>query len=288
MSGAGRSSALRILEDLGFYCVDNLPPALIPELVEKLVELPSVHQVALGIDTRTGLFLANTTGIRSAIEKDGHHVQILFLDAIDSALVKRFSETRRPHPLAKGGNVLEALQSERETLSDLRNQADLIVDTSRLSVHDLKRTLVGFTSQGELGGKVITPRLSVRVLSFGFRFGVPIDADWVVDVRHLPNPHFIPELKPHSGLESQVSSFVLAQSQTQALLAHLVPMFDMLIPEYHREGKAYLTIAFGCTAGRHRSVAMAEHLSQHLCGHRDLGRVFSVTKSHRDVERQYS
>jgi len=271
MSGAGRSSALRVLEDLGYFCVDNLPPRLAPELVSLLGN--DIARIGLGIDVRTGTFLVGAEKLIEELTAGGHEVEVIFLDCADDALVRRYSETRRPHPLAPGGDVLEAIGRERERLSSLRGRAKRVIDTSRLSVHDLRRLLVEHLS------KENAVSMQVRIVSFGFKYGLPVDADLVFDVRYLANPHFIPELKPLTGRDAPVSDYVLQSTEAQELLADVKQLLDRTLPRYEREGKAYLTIAIGCTGGRHRSVALTEALGKML------GEKRTVSISHRDIAR---
>lgn len=275
LSGAGRSTAVHVLEDLGFFCVDNLPPALAPQLVGMLGDGKEIHRLGLGIDVRTGAFLEGAAQMFDALEEAGHDVEVLFLDASDDALVRRFSETRRPHPLAPGGDVLDGIQRERERMASLKARARHVIDTTGMSVHDLRRTLVDYVARG--GG---APRMVTRIVSFGFKYGLPVDADLVFDLRYLPNPHFVPELKPHTGLDERVARFVLEAPETRELIDDLVDMFGKVLPRYEREGKSYLTIAIGCTGGRHRSVAVAEELARRLRGDRE------VVVAHRDSERK--
>lgn len=272
MSGAGRSTALRVYEDLGYFCVDNLPPPLIPSLVSLLGASGELSRIALGVDVRTGTFLEGAATVLDDLVNGGHETEVVFLDCSDDGLVRRFSETRRGHPLAPGGDLLAAIQSERERVAPLRARARLVIDTTRLTVHELRRTLVEHVARGHLERQMVT-----RIVSFGFRYGLPVDADLVFDLRHLPNPHFVAELRPQTGLDQPVAAFVLAQPEAQELLTDLHAMLAKLLPRYEREGKAYLTVAIGCTGGRHRSVAMAEALAQRLSGDHD------VTVAHRDV-----
>lgn len=272
LSGAGRSTALRVLEDIGFYCVDNLPPSLSPELLTSVAGA-SLQRVGFGVDVRTGEFLAGAEPALAAIEAGGHRVEVIFLDCADEVLVRRFSETRRPHALAPSGDVLAGIQAERQRLSWLRSRADHVIDTTKLTVHDLRRQLVDHIARGEDRRGMI-----VRLVSFGFKYGLPVDADLVFDLRYLPNPYFVPELKPLSGKDAAVASHVLEAPQTQAFVGHLLPLLQYLLPNYAAEGKAYLTIALGCTGGRHRSVALAEHLAT------KLRHTHEVTVAHRDVD----
>ena len=277
MSGAGRSTALRVLEDLGHFCVDNINPALIAQLIELLEKGGELTRVALGVDVRTGGFLEGATQVLDSLTAGGHHVEMLFLESQDAELVRRFSETRRAHPLAPGGNVLAAIQRERERVAPLRARAGLIIDTTGLSVHDLRRNLVDYIARGGTSARMVT-----RVLSFGFKYGLPVDADLVFDLRFLPNPHFVPELKPLTGLDEPVAKFVFDQPEARELLADVGELLRKLLPRYAREGKAYLTICVGCTGGQHRSVAMAEALAAALRGMGD------IVVEHRDIQRRGS
>ena len=280
MSGAGRSSALRVLEDLGFYCVDNLPPQLAPSLLEmlasdesKLLGGGAVTQVGLGIDVRTGNFLDRAGSFVDEVRQSGHSVEVLYLDCSDERLVRRYSETRRPHPLAPQGDVMEAIALERDRLSPLRQRATHVIDTSPLSVHELRRSLVEYV------GRSSSNAMAVRVVSFGFKFGLPVDADLVFDVRFLDNPHFVDALRPQTGLDAPVRDFVLGSPETVELIDDVSTFLGHTLPRYEREGKAYLTIAIGCTGGRHRSVAIVEALTARLrpsC---------KVSASHRDIAR---
>ena len=273
LSGAGRSTALRVLEDLGFYCVDNLPPRLAPSLLELLESGKELVHVGLGIDVRSGAFLEGAETALSELAARGFPPAVLFLDASDEALVRRFSETRRPHRLASEGDVARAIRLEREWLAPLRRHATHVIDTTHLSVHDLRRQLVQVVSGPHDGIRMVT-----RVVSFGFKYGLPQDADLVFDLRYLPNPHFVPELRPQSGLDAPVRDYVLSTPEGAELLADLTALLGKLLPRYAAEGKSYLTIGVGCTGGRHRSVAMAEALAQRLPQE-------PVVVSHRDVER---
>jgi UPF0042 nucleotide-binding protein len=272
MSGAGRSTALRMLEDLGYFCVDNIPPALISQLIGLLTDEQELRRVAVGVDVRTGRFLEGAGEVLDAVIEGGHQVELIFLETQDEELVRRFSETRRSHPLAPGGNLLEAIQRERERLAPLRARAGLIIDTTGMSVHDLRRMLVDYVARGGRRFRMIT-----RIVSFGFKYGLPVDADLVFDLRYLPNPHFVAELRPKTGLEADVAAFVIETPEGEELLTDLSSMLHKLLPRYEREGKSYLTVAVGCTGGRHRSVAVAEALGEALS---DVG---DVRVEHRDV-----
>jgi len=274
LSGAGRSTALRVLEDAGFFCVDNLPPALVPRLLELVSTEAHLRRVGLGIDVRTGAFLSGAEEMLAALEASGHDVRVIFLECADDVLVRRFSETRRPHALAREGDLQNAIARERERLAGLRDRADVVIDTTELNVHDLRRRLIEY-----IGRDMARPSMVVRLLSFGFKYGVPVDADLVFDLRFLPNPHFVDALRPKTGMDPEVADYVLNAPQTQHMLQLLLPLLEYTLPEYAGEGKAYLTVAFGCTGGRHRSVAMVEELKDRL-------RVsHEVVVSHRDAER---
>ena len=274
LSGAGRSTALRVLEDAGFFCVDNLPPGLAPALIGLVDREGKLERIGLGIDVRTGAFLSGAEETLSELEELGHRVQVIFLDCADDVLVRRFSETRRPHALSRTGDLQGAISRERERLAGLRARANIVIDTTDFSVHDLRHRLIDY-----IGRDPNRPSMVVRLLSFGFKYGVPVDADLVFDLRFLPNPHFVDALRPKTGLDPEVSAYVMNAPETQQLLGHLQPLLDFALPQYAREGKAYLTVALGCTGGRHRSVAMAEELG------RELGGGHEVVVSHRDAQR---
>jgi UPF0042 nucleotide-binding protein len=274
LSGAGRSTALRVLEDAGFFCVDNLPPRLAPELLGLVGREGKLGRVGLGIDVRTGEFLSGAEETLAELEAAGHRVQVIFLDCADDVLVRRFSETRRPHALARTGDLQGAIVRERERLSGLRARADIVIDTTDFTVHDLRHQLVDY-----IGRDPDRPSMVLRLVSFGFKYGIPLHADLVFDLRFLPNPHFVEELRPQTGMDPEVSAYVMEAPETRELLRHLRPLLDYALPQYAREGKAYLTVALGCTGGRHRSVAMAEELG------RELGEDHEVAVSHRDVRR---
>ncbi|HVO21125.1 MAG TPA: RNase adapter RapZ [Anaeromyxobacter sp.] len=273
VSGSGKSTALRALEDAGFYCVDNLPIII----AEKLLELSGhtageVSRIALGVDAREGRFLSEAPRVIRELRRQGAEVEVLFLESSDEALVRRYSETRRRHPLAGEGTVEDGIAAERRALAELKAMADEVVDTTTLNVHELKRLV----TRRFVGAE--NTKLGVTVLSFGFRFGVPVHADMVLDVRFLPNPYFIPELRPFAGTDPRVAEFVLSQPDAKTFLARLLDMLGFLLPRYRAEGKSYLTVAVGCTGGKHRSVALAAALAERLSSggqpvrlwHRDL------------------
>ena len=277
MSGAGKSAASRCLEDLGFFCIDNLPAALIPKVAELCVQSEKrIERVALVIDAREGRFLDALFDILVDLRRDGHQVRMVFLDASDETLVRRFSESRRPHPLAPTGSALEGIRAERALLAALKAKADLVVDTSGFTVHEFRKLLA--TSFLDLP---VLPRTVLALVSFGYRYGLPVDADLVFDARCLPNPHFVEQLRPLTGLAQGVRDYVLGAAEARAFLDQMQSFLAFALPLYVREGKAYLTIAIGCTGGRHRSVVLAEELAVRM---RETG--YDASVRHRDVERE--
>jgi UPF0042 nucleotide-binding protein len=276
ISGAGKSAASRCLEDLGFFCIDNLPAALIPKVAELCAQSERrIERVALVIDAREGRFLDALFDILVDLRREGHQVRMVFLDASDEVLVRRFSESRRPHPLAPGGSALEGIQVERERLTYLKARADLVIDTSSFTVHEFRKLLA--TSFLDLPGPAHTV---LALVSFGYRYGLPVDADLVFDARCLPNPHFVDRLRPLTGLVSAVGEYVLGFAQSRAFLDQIQGFLTFALPLYVHEGKAYLTIAVGCTGGHHRSVVLVEELARRM---REAGHEVSVR--HRDLER---
>jgi UPF0042 nucleotide-binding protein len=275
LSGSGKSTALRVLEDLGFYCVDNLPVALLPRFVELWESSrEEVHRVAFGIDARERLFHGGFEAAFDDIRRLGVRLEVMYLDASDEVLVRRFSETRRPHPAAPGGTVEDGIRREREALRALREVADRIVDTSALTVHELRAAL------RDMLARLDTPALTVSLVSFGYKYGLPTDADLAFDCRFLPNPFFVDELRSKTGLDPAVTDYVLKRDDTQEFLGHVEGLLTFALPRYQREGKSYLTIAIGCTGGRHRSVTLVEALR-----HRLEAAGVRVLVRHRDVER---
>jgi UPF0042 nucleotide-binding protein len=275
LSGSGKSTAIHVLEDLGFYCIDNLPVALIPRLVELWERSrEETRRVALGIDVREGKFLDEFPRVLAELRTAGVALEVLYLEANDDVLVRRFSETRRPHPAAAGGVLADAIRRERERLRELREVADRILDTSALTVHQLRDVLRDVVERPAPG------TLSIALLSFGYKHGLPSDADLALDCRFLPNPFFVESLRPLSGLDETVADYVLRRDETQAFLDHVLALLEFALPHYQREGKSYLTVALGCTGGRHRSVVLVEELGRRL---RDRGHRILVR--HRDLER---
>jgi len=273
LSGAGKSHALKCFEDVGYFCVDNLPPALLPTFVELChQQCGEIKNVALGIDIRERVFFADLTGILQRIKDLGHSVELLFLEARDAVLVRRFSESRRPHPLLPELPVLEGVRFEKERLSEIRSHADRIIDTSNLSVHELRDLLSRHFSHEQ------SRRLTISLITFGYKFGVPYDIDLLFDVRFLRNPYFVPDLKPLTGEDPRVRSYVLEDPDAKGFLDRLEAFFTFLIPLFERERRSYLNVGIGCTGGRHRSVVIAKRLQESFAS---AG--YHVTLSHRDL-----
>lgn len=280
LSGAGKTQALRCLEDLGFFCVDNLPPVLIPKITELCQQSGGkVKRVALVMDVRGTLLFDSLSEELHKLSEQGITYELLFLEASDSVLVRRYKETRRQHPLEEG-SVLDAIQAERERLQELRGSANIILDTTELTVHDLKKNL------NKIFGTVdAKSRFTVTVLSFGYKYGIPLDADLVIDVRFLPNPNYVDDLKMLTGLDPAVMNYIFSFSVSKKFLSRFYSLLKFLLPYYIKEGKTHLVIAVGCTGGQHRSVAIAERLAKLLgndyqvqVDHHELSRI------HREVE----
>jgi len=275
LSGAGRSTAAKCLEDLGWFVVDNLPPSLVGTMVELAARSQgSVDKIAVVVDVRSRGFTSDVTGSLDDLDRPGLRVRVLFLEAADEALVRRFDGVRRPHPLQADGTLTDGIARERELLRDLRGEADLVLDTSTLNVHELRAKIVA-----AFGDKSATS-LHATVVSFGYKYGLPVDADVVVDCRLLPNPHWVAELRPHTGLDEDVRDYVLAQEGAGDFLEEWATLLRRYERGYLHEGKHFATIAVGCTGGKHRSVVIAEQLAERLqldgvdvrVVHRDLGR----------------
>ena len=274
MTGAGRSTAAKELEDLGFFVVDNLPPQMVPEVVRLVDQSQGPMQpIAVVVDVRSGSFFASLQEML-AQGRTGRQTSLLFLEATDEVLVRRQEAARRPHPLQEGGRLLDGLQRERQVIASLRGEADVVIDTSNLNVHQLTDKVA------EAFGTEETTSLKATVVSFGFKYGIPVDADLVVDMRFLPNPHWVPELRPLSGRDREVADYVKSRPEAQAFLERYVALVETVAEGYLREGKRFMTLAVGCTGGKHRSVAMTEELAARLRErgldarpmHRDLGR----------------
>ncbi len=274
LSGSGKSTGARALEDAGFFVIDNLPLVMLPDFLSLTGH--EYAKVATVVDARSGDFLGDCHDVLRRIREDGLEVDVLFFDASDQDLVKRFSETRRRHPLVQKEGILAAIGREREIMSELRRLATIILDSSGLTVHQLRQKVLASV----LGSEDHEGQLQVQVQSFGFRNGLPLGADLVFDIRFLDNPHFVEELRPKTGLDPAVSDFVLSQTDYQAFLGKLKELLFFLLPRYSQEGKTSLTIGIGCTGGRHRSVAVAEDLGPYLLG---TGSVVQV--NHRDISK---
>jgi len=275
MSGAGRSEAANVLEDLGFFVIDNLPPMLIGKVAELARGHDNPARYVLVVDVRSGDFLDSLASAKDELHRLGARTRVLFLDAADDVLVRRYEGSRRRHPLSDTERVVDGIARERALVESLRGDADVIVDTSNLNVHQLRDRLHELFADHEAAGA-----LQVNVVSFGYKHGLPLDVDLVFDCRFLPNPHWIDELRPYTGLDAPVVEYVMAQPATGAFLAELGRLLELTLPGYEDEGKAYLSIGIGCTGGRHRSVVIAEQVAAHLrgCGCR-------TAVHHRDIER---
>jgi RNase adapter protein RapZ len=277
LSGSGKSTALRALEDIGYFCIDNLPIHLVPKFLELRAQITQEDvKVAFGMDARTRGFVSNFLSFFKRLQKMGYQLHILFLEAGDDILIRRFSQTRRQHPLAENEPIVQAIQKERKELNSLRNHATRIIDTSNMTVHNLRLLVMEEYSQYPL-----SRRLNLHIISFGFKYGLPPEADIIMDVRFLPNPYFIKDLKELNGLEEPVQEFVLGREETREFLGRFIPLLDYLIPNYQKEGKTHLTVAVGCSGGHHRSVVIANTLEEHLQSFN-----LPLTTEHRDIARE--
>ncbi len=274
LSGSGKSGAMKCFEDLGFFCVDNLPSKLLPTFVELCTRKgEEIRNVALIIDIREGGFLHDFPAEYEKMKAEGFNFSILFLEASDEVLQRRFSETRRPHPLAFDRPVIQGITEERERLRPIRDMADIIIDTSTINIHELREHINKIYSSSPDGKPLV-----ISIISFGYKYGIPFNSDMIFDVRFLPNPFFVPEFKHQIGSDPGVKNYVLESRDTREFLNKLEEMFTFLLPKYIREGKTYLTVSIGCTGGRHRSVAIANYLEEQLraqghevrCKHRDV------------------
>jgi len=276
LSGSGKSSAIRAFEDNGFFCVDNFPASLIPKLIDLCQGYEEeIRRIALGVDLRGGRFLRALPQVLSELRAAGHHVLVLFFDASDDVLLRRFSETRRPHPQAGQESVQEGIVRERKALESIRALADKVVDTSSLNVHELKREM-----EQQFCHAPAARRMALFFTSFGYKYGIPHDSDMIFDVRFLPNPHFVLELRPKNGIDAEVRNYVLGNAETRMFLDRLYALLDFTLPLYEREGKSSLTLALGCTGGRHRSVVLVEELQKRFSSGR-----FRIHVKHRDIEK---
>lgn len=273
LSGAGKTQAIRCLEDINFFCVDNLPPSLVPNFLKEIENVKNIHKVALGIDIRGGIFFEGLEKALASLDELGIKYSVLFLDASNEILIRRFKETRRGHPLSDV-DIIDAIIEERKIMSSLKDKADIFLDTSDMSSRQLKAQITNI-----FGGE--KKELPVTVVSFGFKYGIPMDADLVVDVRFIPNPYYDLELRPLSGYDIPVRDYVLDNKITQDFLQKYADLLQYLIPHYRREGKSQLVIAIGCTGGRHRSVAIVNHLALRI----NEFDCKAITK-HRDISRE--
>ncbi|MGG7162839.1 RNase adapter RapZ [Clostridium ihumii] len=280
MSGAGKTQAMRSLEDLGYFCVDNLPPTLIPKFAEACYQTEGkIDKIVVVVDIRGRKFFDDLIGSLTVLNEHGYNHEVLFLEATDEVIVKRYKESRRKHPLAPDGRIINGIVIERKKLKAIREKANYIINTTKLSNRDLNEEIINIL--GEQGQ--IETKLLVNVLSFGFKYGIPVDADLVFDVRFLPNPYYITELKPYSGNDSPVRDYVLSKEETKQFIEKLNDMLQFLLPNYKKEGKRQLIIAIGCTGGRHRSVAIANKTCELL---EKSG--YTVTIDHRDINEDVS
>jgi UPF0042 nucleotide-binding protein len=274
LSGSGKSTAMAALEDAGFYCVDNMPVALLP----KFLELPmgsnlEIAGIAMVMDLREKSFLSEYTAVLEDLKRQGHQIEILFLEADEQVLVQRYSTTRRQHPLSQDKSLLEGIRTEKKQLNQLRSVADRIIDTSNFNVHELKAYILDLAQKSK---KLALMR--INIISFGFKYGVPPEADLLIDVRFLANPYFIPELKSLDGKTQEIKDFILKKSETRKFLKKFFNFIDYLLPLYEKEGKSYLTLAIGCTGGRHRSVTIAQTIYDHVSSTRK-----HTQMTHRDI-----
>jgi len=273
MSGSGKASVLKAFEDMGYYCVDNMPIELFPRFVDMTLHSSEIERTALVVDIREGHGLEKLPRLLDEL-RTKLKVRVIFLETSDEALVRRFSETRRPHPLGTKQTVKAAIQLERRILAPIRSKADIVVDTSKFTVHELRAHIIERFQETTHGKSIF-----ISAVSFGYKQGVPDDADLVFDVRFLPNPHFIPELRPFTGTHTKVAKYVMSFPQTREFIKRIADLLVYLLPHYIREGKSYLTVAFGCTGGQHRSVLIAEEMQKALA---DAG--YQVKVSHRDAK----
>jgi RNase adapter protein RapZ len=276
LSGSGKSTALRALEDIGFFCVDNLPVILLPKFLSITTSSsPEIKQVAMVMDLRERSFLDKYQRIFTGLKEKGYKIEILFLESSDDSLLHRFSETRRIHPLSERGLVMEGILMEREKLSSLKKMADKIIDTTSVNVHQLKDIV-----QSHFLPSSRQKKMAINITSFGYRYGLPVDADLVFDVRFLPNPYFVENLKNYDGHNANVQDYVLHKKESKEFLKKILDLMNLLIPLYEKEGKVRLTIAMGCTGGKHRSVVMANKLDSYFSSKK-----YMVNLNHRDINK---
>lgn len=275
LSGSGKSIAIAAFEDAGFYCVDNMPVELLPKFLELPIESDSeIAGLAFVMDLREKGFISKYKSIFESIEEKGYDFKILFLEASDEILLQRYSQTRRHHPISQGKSLLDRIRTEQEQLKSLKIAADKIIDTSHFNVHDLKSVINDIAQKS----KNLAP-MRINILSFGFKYGIPHDADLIIDVRFLANPYFVPELKDLDGKTKEIKNYVLNNDETRIFLKKYLDLLDYLIPLYEKEGKTYLTIAVGCTGGRHRSVIIAQYIFEHI-----IKQESQIIITHRDID----
>ena len=273
-SGSGKSTAKRALEDNGYFCVDNLPSALVRPLLKRWVDSGEVHKIALVMDTRDSSFIESFPALIEELKTTQHNVHVVYFEATEEVLIRRFSETRRPHPMDTGKGLRASIRTERKLLAPLRELANETIESSSLTPHELRKIVAN-----QLAGQASKDYLKVECLSFGFKYGVPLTANLVFDVRFLKNPYFVPEMRERTGMNKDVRDYVLGTEDCQSLLEHIMNALKFLVPRYQNEGKRYLTVAIGCTGGQHRSVAITEEISQRL----ELEKIPSTVR-HRDTK----
>jgi len=274
LSGSGKSIAIDALEDAGYFCVDNMPVVLLPKFLElRSGSMSEVQKLALGMDLREKGFLERYEAVFEHLRAEGYHLKILFLEASEEVLLNRFSQTRRQHPVSTEGRLLQSIRTESSQLQGLKAIADTVIDTSQYTVHQLKESIIHYATPGRQ-----SHRMQMGIISFGFKYGIPLETDLLMDVRFIPNPYFIPELKKLDGKDPHVRAFVRKWRETQVFLEKYYALIDYVLPLFEKEGKSYLTVSVGCTGGRHRSVTIAEDIFHHLKGQR---RDLSLT--HRDI-----
>lgn len=279
LSGAGKSSALKVLEDIGFFCVDNLPITLLPSFLKICTQTQrgeEISRIALVVDVRERGFLKDITRILEEVKKEGYRCEVIYLDSNDESLIRRFKETRRRHPLGGEVSLLEGIRAEREKLFVLKEKADKVIDTSEFTVHRLKEVLHDYFSY-----LLLDTQLTVNLVSFSYKYGVPSDADIMLDVRFLPNPFFENSLKDLNGNDERVKEYILKREETRIFLNKVLSLLEFLLPLYIKEGKPYITVAIGCTGGRHRSVCIVNWLFEQLMN----GKGYAIKKRHRDIDR---
>ncbi|MCD4715236.1 MAG: RNase adapter RapZ [Desulfobacterales bacterium] len=275
LSGSGKSTAIDALEDVGYFCVDNMPISLLPKfLTLRSGGVSEVQKLAFGMDLRQKQFVLKYREIFHRLREEGYHMEILFLEASEEILLKRYSQTRRQHPVFEAGGLIDSIRAEREQLKGIKEIADRVIDTSNLTVHQLKDLIIQHANRG-----IKTERMRISLLSFGFKYGIPLETDLLIDVRFIPNPYFTPELKSLNGKDEKVKKFVNKWPETKEFFKRYFSLLEYLLPLYKKEGKSYLTIAVGCTGGKHRSVAIAEEIFLYF---KDING--EVTLTHRDIE----